>query len=213
MKGLQTLSILNNLYEEMQEPPSTTFTYAMLAEMSRLVEMLGKDEPTRELMKAYLYIADEYMSLRHFTLARDYYLKALEVLQHCDKNIFEDKDALKMFEDCCVSLLHIYGMMGAEDAMDSIYKLIRDVMPERLDEIHQKSMKKSDILNDTVEYTEKYLNILIELETKIEEELKGVPQGMSFCFEYWRTKEKILKEDYGIDWDSPAVLNPDTRFD
>ena len=71
----------------------------------------------------------------------------------------------------------------------------------------------SSIINDPVEYTEKYLNILIELEAKIEAELKGVPQGMGFCFEYWNKKGKILKRDYGIDWDSPVVLNPDTRFD
>ena len=66
---------------------------------------------------------------------------------------------------------------------------------------------------DPVEYTEKYLNILIELEAKIEAELKGDPYRMGFCFEYWDKKQEILKRDYGIEWDSPAVLDPDTRFE
>jgi len=66
---------------------------------------------------------------------------------------------------------------------------------------------------DPVEHTEQYLKILIELEAKIEEELRGEPMGEGFCFMYWHKKEEILKRDYGIDWDSPAVLNPGTRFD
>ena len=67
--------------------------------------------------------------------------------------------------------------------------------------------------NDPVEYTEKYLKILIELEAKIEEELRGEPMGDGFCYEYWSVKKRILKEDYGIRWESPSALNPETMFD
>jgi len=67
--------------------------------------------------------------------------------------------------------------------------------------------------NDPVEYSEKYLKILIELEAKIEEELRGEPMGDGFCYEYWSVKKRILKENYGIRWESPGVLNPDVHFD
>ena len=67
--------------------------------------------------------------------------------------------------------------------------------------------------NDPVEYTEKYLKILIELEAKIEEALRGEPMGDGFCYEYWSVKKRILKEDYGIRWESPGVLNDDVHFD
>lgn len=30
---------------------------------------------------------------------------------------------------------------------------------------------------------------------------------------YWKHKKRILKEDYGIEWGSPAQLNPGANFD
>ena len=66
---------------------------------------------------------------------------------------------------------------------------------------------------DPIEKTEAYCAIEPELEKKIEDALKGVKRGHGYCFEYWRTKRKILKEDYGMEWDSPKVLNPHIRFD
>ena len=217
MKGLQTLSTLHKLLEGAQEPPSTVFTYAILAETERIVAICAKREtdPPRAMIDAYRFIADEYMYLRHFSFAQEYYLKTLELFQKCDKNIFEDKEAAAIFENCCVNLLKIYGGMGEEsiEAGERILMLVSDVLPERFDAVHKEAMKEPTIKNDPVEYTDKYLNILIELETKIAEELKDVPQGMGYCFEYWEVKQRILEEDYGIDWVSPAVLNPDTRFD
>jgi len=67
--------------------------------------------------------------------------------------------------------------------------------------------------HDPIEDTEEYKAILPELEAKIEAELKDAPRVMGFCFEYWDTKERILREDYGIEWDSPNVLNPTVHFD
>ena len=36
---------------------------------------------------------------------------------------------------------------------------------------------------------------------------------MGYCHKYWYYKKKYLKEIYGIDWKSPAELNPNTIFD
>ena len=71
----------------------------------------------------------------------------------------------------------------------------------------------SSLKYDPVEDTKKYKAILPELEAKIEAELEGVSRGMGFCFYYWPKKKEILKRDYGIEWESPSVLNPDVRFD
>ena len=38
-------------------------------------------------------------------------------------------------------------------------------------------------------------------------------RGMGFCHSYWATKKSILKDKYGIDWKSPAEMNPQTCFD
>lgn len=51
-----------------------------------------------------------------------------------------------------------------------------------------------------------------EKEAKSAEELQGSrPKGWTHGF--WRVKKRILKEKYGIDWRTPAELNPDWAFD
>jgi hypothetical protein len=41
----------------------------------------------------------------------------------------------------------------------------------------------------------------------------GSGSYMGYCHKYWYYKKKYLKEIYGIDWKSPAELNPNTIFD
>ncbi len=52
-------------------------------------------------------------------------------------------------------------------------------------------------------------------EQEAREELKDVeskePKG--FCYKIWRVKKRILRDKYGIQWRSPAEMNPDTIFD
>ena len=66
---------------------------------------------------------------------------------------------------------------------------------------------------DPVEQTSEYKAIEKELESKIKAELKGVKRTRGYCHRYWSVKAEILKNDYGIEWQSPAVLNPRVKFD
>ena len=36
---------------------------------------------------------------------------------------------------------------------------------------------------------------------------------LGFCHVIWRYKKRILREDYGLDWQSPAELNPHIWYD
>lgn len=65
---------------------------------------------------------------------------------------------------------------------------------------------------DRIERTFKYKRIRKELERLIENEI-GTGDYLGFCHLYWATKKRILKERYGIDWKSPAELNPCVNFD
>ena len=69
------------------------------------------------------------------------------------------------------------------------------------------------MFKDPVENTAEYQSIKAELEGLIEEQLKNCPRGLGYCHVYWRTKKRILKEKYNIDWRSPAELNPHIIFD
>jgi len=66
---------------------------------------------------------------------------------------------------------------------------------------------------DPFEYTLRYWIIRAKLERKIKQELKDYPRGMGFCHHYWKVKKEILKKDYGIEWKSPAELNPHILYD
>ena len=66
--------------------------------------------------------------------------------------------------------------------------------------------------HDPVEDTPEFQAIKDELEEKILAQI-GPNSGMGYCYLYWETKRDILKKDYGIEWKSPALLNPKVRFD
>jgi hypothetical protein len=36
---------------------------------------------------------------------------------------------------------------------------------------------------------------------------------MGYCHEFWAAKKRILRRKYGIEWRSPAEMNPGTMFD
>lgn len=66
---------------------------------------------------------------------------------------------------------------------------------------------------DPVENTEKYKAIIDDVERELDEMLKDYPKGMGFCHHYWHCKRVLLKEKYGIEWRSPAMMNPRVMFD
>ena len=75
---------------------------------------------------------------------------------------------------------------------------------------------KDGTISDSVELTEKYLEIEPELEAKIKKEMiKRYDRYpiLGSCHYYWDIKKRILNQDYGIEWESPAKLNPDVFFD
>ena len=67
-------------------------------------------------------------------------------------------------------------------------------------------------IQDPIENDPKYKEILTRVEKDIEQEL-GDYRPLGYCHLFWSMKKQILKEKYGIDWKSPAELNPTTEYD
>lgn len=67
--------------------------------------------------------------------------------------------------------------------------------------------------HDPVEWTAEYEACVDEAEAKAYAELKDFPKGMGFCHAFWLAKARILKEDYGIVWNSLGGMNPGVMFD
>ena len=68
------------------------------------------------------------------------------------------------------------------------------------------------LLFDPVERSQKWEEIYYEVEEECYRHLKGVPRGMGFCFGYWAAKRGVLA-NYGIDWQTPHMMNPRVMFD
>ena len=71
----------------------------------------------------------------------------------------------------------------------------------------------SPLKHDPIENTAEYKAVIKNVEKELDELLKDKPKGMGFCHIYWHEKRRILKEKYGIEWRSLAVMNPRVMFD
>lgn len=67
--------------------------------------------------------------------------------------------------------------------------------------------------NNTPETLEKLSKIEEEVDHKVDEILKRRATYVRVLPLYWGTKKRLLKEEYGIDWLTPAEYNPGVRFD
>lgn len=65
---------------------------------------------------------------------------------------------------------------------------------------------------DPVQASEKWEEVIYEVEKEVEEELKDDPRGMGFCHAYWSAKRAALARR-GIEWKSPSAMNPKVMFD
>jgi hypothetical protein len=67
--------------------------------------------------------------------------------------------------------------------------------------------------HDPIEDDPKFKSIIEAAGREAEAELANEPKGIGYCHDYWSTKKRILKEKYGVDWKSPAEMNPGVLFD
>ncbi len=73
--------------------------------------------------------------------------------------------------------------------------------------------QRGNLKHDPIEWSAEYERVIDEVEKKVGELLSDEPRGMGFCFSYWNTKANVLSEYYGIEWRSPAIMNPGVIFD
>ena len=68
---------------------------------------------------------------------------------------------------------------------------------------------------DPVENDPAYREIFARIDSEVEEILADHPNKgrLGFVHTVWHTKQKRLKEVYGIDWKTPSELNPNVHYD
>lgn len=65
---------------------------------------------------------------------------------------------------------------------------------------------------DDVERTEKWEEVIYDVEAECAEELADFPKGMGYCHAYWSSKKAALARR-GIEWRSPSSMNRGVLFD
>jgi len=75
------------------------------------------------------------------------------------------------------------------------------------------SGQDSGMRHDPQEDDPKLKKIFAETEAEVDRNLANHPKGLGFCHTRWAEMKRILKEKYGIDWKSPAEMNPGICFD
>ena len=99
-----------------------------------------------------------------------------------------------------------------EDVRKDIARLEDYINPDGIS--MQEFCKKYNrhLLFDPVERTPMWEEIYYDVEVECFRHLKGAPRGMGFCFGYWAEKRGVLAK-YGIDWQTPHMMNPRVMFD
>ncbi len=68
------------------------------------------------------------------------------------------------------------------------------------------------LLFDPIERTERFEEVILDVESECDKRLADLPRCMGFCFAYWSKRREILAS-HGIEWHSPSEMNPGVIFD
>lgn len=68
------------------------------------------------------------------------------------------------------------------------------------------------MIKDPVEKTKEYQDAMVKIDPILDREFPEDQFVMGTCHRYWARKKELLKTA-GIEWKTPAEMNPLTRFD
>ncbi len=68
------------------------------------------------------------------------------------------------------------------------------------------------MIKDPVEKTVEYEEAMKEIDPILDKEFPDDEYVMGTCHRYWARKKELLRR-FGIEWKSPAEMNPFTIFD
>lgn len=69
------------------------------------------------------------------------------------------------------------------------------------------------LLHDPIEDDPELGLLVAAADEQARRQLEDEPWRMGLCHRFWHTKQRILQEKYGIEWFTPAQMNPGSCFD
>lgn len=130
----------------------------------------------------------------------------------------------RQLQNIQLDILHIIGAMQertsdirqqtaeeikeTEAEIEFLTKCITLADKGRFNEIPQRGCLK----RDPIEWTSRWEEVIDEADRKTYRRLAGLPRGMGWCFGFWHERSAALRE-FGIEWQSPSMMNPGVMFD
>lgn len=182
-----------------------------LAEMTAIVT--GNLEENEDVLEDKItvldYLTDCYDDMGRTGISVKLYRQLLEAYaQLAQKRELseEEKENLKNTFYCALLARNRYVKDDCEDLVQFVSQLIGDEKVKHCKKAAEERIRVLPKL-DPVELTDAYLAVIDEVERRVKAQCET-----EICHEYWMRKENILLE-YGIEWRSPASLNPKIMFD
>lgn len=212
------VKVLIKRIEDRKEHQYAGATIKDVPDLKKIAEIISSDfEESKEdsncLFITQLFLAEKYTTLGRMSIAANYRFEALKTADKLNHEYHYTQDIEKHLQEVFSTLLRDRNYYVDDDCVDclELMKHIGLLDLETIDKIYQKRMQgRRSLKNDPVEMTDKYLSVIDEIEKKIE--AKRTFCGMGSCYEYWNLKKQFLAEK-GIEWSSPAELNPRVMFD
>ena len=70
----------------------------------------------------------------------------------------------------------------------------------------------ANIITDPIESTKPYKKVKVKVDREVKKIMKNDSTQRGRQYTIWYHKKRILKEKYGINWRSPAEMNPHIDF-
>ena len=194
-------------------------TYKDVDDLKKLYE-LAKQLPIenkkdfRFVFDVLVFIAEQYETMGRMSVAAKYRLEVLLFVEGFADEYQGDEEFKNKVKDLFTLLLRDRNYFVDDDCEDCLKaaKATKLMSEEEIKKIHQQRMnRRRNLKSDPVEMSEEYLAVIDEVERKIDANMKN-KGGMGSCFEFWSLKQEYLAEK-GINWTSPALLNPRVMFD
>ena len=190
-----------------------TITYRDSPSIKEIISLLKENKDEDELMlefkyKIYQFVTECYTFLGRYSLSAEYRLASIKLAKELKDKYNHLFGGIKEQIYKLIKDRNYYVDDDCEDLIKLLSSLI--TKEEVLEMINERKRNRRSLKHDPIEMSEEYLNVIDEVEEKIEHH--QTMKGTGSCFEIWELKEIYLLEK-GIRWKSPIVLNPHVKFD
>ena len=187
----------------------------LLTELIGIVEKHTDDtdfESVEENEADLRYIAETYAKMgSRDALSAKYYTKMLAYSAILGKAYYADNEEYleQLREDLHEAIIerNYYSADKCSDIIGIGSELLSE---SEMAEIYNKAMSDKHLKADSVEASQKFLDIIDEADRYADEHLEY--RGRGSCHKLWRFKKDFLAK-HGVKWKTPAEMNPDVRFD